>query len=46
MKLKFKVQPYQTSAADSVVDCFEDLLNVTGQQADLEEWNVIFMHDF
>lgn len=22
MKLKFKVQPYQTSAVESVVDCF------------------------
>ncbi|MCT7653702.1 hypothetical protein MBH78_00540 [Oceanimonas sp. NS1] len=22
MKLKFKVQPYQTQAVDSVVDCF------------------------
>lgn len=26
MKLKFKVQPYQTAAVDSVVDCFEGQL--------------------
>lgn len=30
MKLKFKVQPYQTSAVESVVDCFEGQPKVDG----------------
>lgn len=30
MKLKFKVQPYQTNAVDSVVDCFTGQPNVAG----------------
>ncbi|MEG9883705.1 MAG: DEAD/DEAH box helicase family protein [Hyphomicrobiales bacterium] len=30
MKLKFKVQPYQTNAVKSVVDCFADQPNVAG----------------
>ena len=30
MKLKFKVQPYQTNAVDSVVDCFAGQPNVSG----------------
>ena len=30
MKLKFKVQPYQTSAVESVVDCFAGQLNTAG----------------
>lgn len=30
MKLKFKVQPYQTNAVDSVVDCFAGQPNVAG----------------
>jgi type III restriction enzyme len=30
MKLKFKVQPYQTSAVESVVDCFAGQLNIGG----------------
>jgi type III restriction enzyme len=29
MKFKFKVQPYQTSAVDSVVDCFAGQQPVT-----------------
>jgi len=30
MKLKFKVQPYQTNAVESVVDCFAGQPNVSG----------------
>ncbi|SFK49620.1 type III restriction enzyme [Desulfomicrobium apsheronum] len=30
MKLKFKVQPYQTSAVESVVDCFAGQVNTAG----------------
>jgi len=30
MKLKFKVQPYQTNAVDSVVDCFAGQPMVSG----------------
>ncbi|MDO8863295.1 DEAD/DEAH box helicase family protein [Haliea sp. E1-2-M8] len=30
MKLKFKVQPYQTSAVESVVDCFSGQVNTSG----------------
>ena len=30
MKLKFKVQPYQTSAVESVVDCFAGQVNASG----------------
>ncbi len=30
MKLKFKVQPYQTNAVDSVVDCFAGQVNTSG----------------
>lgn len=30
MKLKFKVQPYQTSAVESVVDCFTGQVNTSG----------------
>lgn len=30
MKLKFKVQPYQTSAVESVVDCFAEQVKSTG----------------
>ena len=30
MKLKFKVQPYQTNAVESVVDCFAGQVNTTG----------------
>ena len=30
MKLKFKVQPYQTSAVESVVDCFAGQVNTSG----------------
>ena len=30
MKLKFKVQPFQTSAVESVVDCFAGQLNSSG----------------
>ena len=30
MKLKFKVQPYQTNAVDSVVDCFVGQPMVSG----------------
>ena len=30
MKLKFKVQPYQTNAVDSVVDCFAGQVNSSG----------------
>lgn len=30
MKLKFKVQPYQTAAVDSVVECFAGQLNTSG----------------
>lgn len=29
MKLKFKVQPYQTNAVESVVDCFAGQVNTT-----------------
>ena len=32
MKLKFKVQPYQTYAVDSVVDCFAGQVNSSGVQ--------------
>lgn len=32
MKLKFKVQPYQTAAVESVVDCFAGQLNSSGIQ--------------
>jgi len=31
MKLKFKVQPYQTHAVESVVDCFAGQVNTAGQ---------------
>ncbi len=30
MKLKFKIQPYQTGAVESVVDCFAGQANVSG----------------
>lgn len=30
MKLKFKVQPYQTSAVESVIDCFAGQINTSG----------------
>ena len=30
MKLKFKIQPYQTSAVESVVDCFARQMNTSG----------------
>ena len=30
MKLKFKVQPYQTDAVESVVDCFSEQINTSG----------------
>ena len=30
MKLKFKVQPYQTNAVESVVDCFAGQVNTSG----------------
>lgn len=30
MKLKFKVQPYQTNAVEAVVDCFSGQVNTTG----------------
>lgn len=30
MKLKFKVQPYQTNAVESVVDCFAEQVNTSG----------------
>ena len=30
MKLKFKVQPYQTNAVESVVDCFAGQVNTLG----------------
>jgi type III restriction enzyme len=30
MKLKFKIQPYQTNAVDSVVDCFAGQVNTSG----------------
>jgi type III restriction enzyme len=30
MKLKFKVQPYQTTAVESVIDCFEGQVNTAG----------------
>jgi len=30
MKLKFKVQPYQTSAVESVIDCFAGQVNTSG----------------
>ena len=30
MKLKFKVQPYQTNAVDAVVDCFAGQVNTSG----------------
>lgn len=32
MKLKFKVQPYQTDAVESVVDCFVGQINTSGIQ--------------
>lgn len=31
MKLKFKVQPYQTNAVESVVDCFAGQVNTSGK---------------
>ena len=30
MKLKFKIQPFQTSAVESVVDCFAGQVNTAG----------------
>ena len=30
MKLKFKVQPYQTTAVESVIDCFAGQVNSAG----------------
>ncbi len=30
MKLKFKIQPFQTSAVESIVDCFEGQVNTAG----------------
>lgn len=30
MKLKFKIQPFQTSAVESVVDCFASQVNTSG----------------
>lgn len=30
MKLKFKIQPYQTSAVEAVVDCFAGQVNTSG----------------
>ena len=30
MKLKFKIQPYQTAAVESVVDCFVGQPNIAG----------------
>jgi len=30
MKLKFKIQPFQTSAVESVVDCFAGQVNTSG----------------
>ena len=30
MKLKFKVQPYQTNAMESVIDCFAGQVNTSG----------------
>ncbi len=30
MKLKFKVQPYQTNAVEAVVDCFAGQVNTAG----------------
>ena len=30
MKLKFKVQPYQTDAVESVIDCFAGQVNGAG----------------
>jgi len=30
MKLKFKIQPYQTSAVESVIDCFTGQVNTSG----------------
>jgi len=30
MKLKFKVQPYQTNAVDAVIDCFAGQLPASG----------------
>lgn len=30
MKLKFKVQPYQTNVVESVVDCFAGQVNTSG----------------
>ena len=30
MKLKFKIQPYQTSAVESVIDCFAGQMNTSG----------------
>ncbi len=29
MKLKFKIQPYQTNAVEAVVDCFARQVNLT-----------------
>ena len=30
MKLKFKIQPFQSSAVESVVDCFAGQVNTSG----------------
>ena len=30
MKLKFKIQPFQTSAVESIVDCFAGQVNTSG----------------
>ena len=30
MKFKFKIQPYQTNAVESVIDCFTGQINVSG----------------
>lgn len=30
MKLKFKIQPFQTTAVESVVDCFAGQVNTSG----------------
>jgi type III restriction enzyme len=32
MKLKFKIQPFQTRAVESVVDCFDGQVNTEGQK--------------
>lgn len=40
MKLKFKVQPYQTNVMDAVVDCFAGLVKTVGiaYRIDPEIW--------